>query len=184
MVAACTAGKGSKVASFVGKIFVVRPPTTKTTNILPHENYPLYGIWISYISMTIYTCTSTRSRSTYCMYKNVSTSCNCINCYNPELLDHCIEEQSGFWEEGRLTGTHFAVHAMDQTGHLEIQLYDYSKVIILSIHFAGINIHNLSSYSRPRAILIIIMVFKWSISIHILTIILAFTNTHTHLLSP
>ncbi len=33
----------SKVASFVGKIFVVRPPTTKTTNILPHENSPLYG---------------------------------------------------------------------------------------------------------------------------------------------
>ena len=33
-----------KVASFVGKIFVVRPPTTKTTNILPHENYQLYGI--------------------------------------------------------------------------------------------------------------------------------------------
>ncbi len=31
------------VASFVGKIFVIRPPTTKTTNILPHENYPLYG---------------------------------------------------------------------------------------------------------------------------------------------
>ena len=40
VVAACTAGKGSKVASFVGKIFVVRP---LTTNILPHENYPLYG---------------------------------------------------------------------------------------------------------------------------------------------
>ena len=27
--------KVGKVASFVGKIFVVRPPTTKTTNILP-----------------------------------------------------------------------------------------------------------------------------------------------------
>ncbi len=38
-----------KVASFVGKIFVVRPPTTKTTNILPHENYPLYGIIIMII---------------------------------------------------------------------------------------------------------------------------------------
>ena len=36
--------KVDKVASFVGKIFVVRPSTTKTTNILPHENYPLYGI--------------------------------------------------------------------------------------------------------------------------------------------
>ncbi len=36
--------KVGKVASFVGKIFVVRPPTTKTTNILPHENYTLYGI--------------------------------------------------------------------------------------------------------------------------------------------
>ncbi len=35
--------KVGKVASFVGKIFVVRPPTTKTTNILPHENYTLYG---------------------------------------------------------------------------------------------------------------------------------------------
>ena len=33
-----------KVASFVGKIFVVRPSITKTTNILPHENYPLYDI--------------------------------------------------------------------------------------------------------------------------------------------
>ncbi len=47
VVGACTAGKGrpevSKVASFVGKIFVVSPPTTKTTNILPHENYTLYG---------------------------------------------------------------------------------------------------------------------------------------------
>ncbi len=31
-----------KVASFVSKIFVVRPLTTKTANILPHENYPLY----------------------------------------------------------------------------------------------------------------------------------------------
>ncbi len=27
--------KVGKVASFVGKIFVVRPPTTKTTNICP-----------------------------------------------------------------------------------------------------------------------------------------------------
>ncbi len=37
--------KVDKVASFVGKIFVVRPPTT---NILPHENYPLYGsAWAS-----------------------------------------------------------------------------------------------------------------------------------------
>ena len=35
--------KVGKVASFVGKIFVVRPSTMKTTNILPHENYPLYG---------------------------------------------------------------------------------------------------------------------------------------------
>ncbi len=43
VVAACTAGKGRQVASFVGKIFVVRPPTTKTTNILPHKNYTLYG---------------------------------------------------------------------------------------------------------------------------------------------
>ena len=33
--------KVGKVASFVGKIFVVRPPTTKTTNTLPHENYTL-----------------------------------------------------------------------------------------------------------------------------------------------
>ena len=36
--------KVGKVASFVGKIFVIRPPTTKTTNILPHKNYPLYGV--------------------------------------------------------------------------------------------------------------------------------------------
>ncbi len=33
--------KVGKVASFVGKIFVVRPSVTKTTNILPHENYSL-----------------------------------------------------------------------------------------------------------------------------------------------
>ncbi len=39
VVAACTAGKVGNVASFM-----VRPLTTKTTNILPHENYPLYGI--------------------------------------------------------------------------------------------------------------------------------------------
>ena len=39
--------KVGKVASFVGKIFVVRLPTTKTTNILPHENYTLYGIIIA-----------------------------------------------------------------------------------------------------------------------------------------
>ncbi len=44
VVAACTAGKGRQGRSFVGKIFVVRPPTMKTTNILPHENYTLYGI--------------------------------------------------------------------------------------------------------------------------------------------
>ncbi len=43
VVAACTAGKGRQGRLFVGKIFVVRPPTTKTTNILPHENYTLYG---------------------------------------------------------------------------------------------------------------------------------------------
>ncbi len=35
--------KVNKVASFVGKIFMIRPSTTKTTNILPHENYPLYN---------------------------------------------------------------------------------------------------------------------------------------------
>ncbi len=37
--------KVGKVASFVGKIFIVRASTTKTTktrNILPHENYQLY----------------------------------------------------------------------------------------------------------------------------------------------
>ncbi len=44
VVAACTAGKGRQGRLFVGKIFVVRPPTTKTTNIWPHENYTLYGI--------------------------------------------------------------------------------------------------------------------------------------------
>ncbi len=37
--------KVGKVASFVGKIFVVRPPTTKTKNILPHKitRYMVYG---------------------------------------------------------------------------------------------------------------------------------------------
>ena len=34
--------KVGKVASFMGKIFVVQCSTTKTTNILPNENYPLY----------------------------------------------------------------------------------------------------------------------------------------------
>ena len=38
--------KVGKVTSFVGKMLVVRPSTTKTTNILPHENYPLYGTCI------------------------------------------------------------------------------------------------------------------------------------------
>ncbi len=47
VVAACTAGNlVGKVALFVGKMFVVRPRTTKATNILPHENYLLYGIII------------------------------------------------------------------------------------------------------------------------------------------
>ncbi len=41
--------KVGKVASFVGKIFVVRSSTTKTTNILPHENYPVYGIPFSFL---------------------------------------------------------------------------------------------------------------------------------------
>ena len=35
--------KVSKVALFVGKIFVDRPSTTKTTNIFPNENYPVYS---------------------------------------------------------------------------------------------------------------------------------------------
>ncbi len=41
VVAACTAGKGRQGPSFVGKMFVVRPPTT---NILPHENYTHYTV--------------------------------------------------------------------------------------------------------------------------------------------
>ena len=45
--------KVGKVASFMGKIFVVRPPTTKTTNILPHENYPLYGILVKLCCFSI-----------------------------------------------------------------------------------------------------------------------------------
>ncbi len=36
--------KVGKVASFVGKIFVVQCSTMKTMNNLPHENYPLYGM--------------------------------------------------------------------------------------------------------------------------------------------
>ncbi len=47
VVAACTAGKGRQGRLFMGKIFVVRPPTTKSTNIWPHENYTLYGSFIS-----------------------------------------------------------------------------------------------------------------------------------------
>ncbi len=44
VVTACTAGMVGKVASFVVKIFVLQCSTTKTTNILPHENYLLYGM--------------------------------------------------------------------------------------------------------------------------------------------
>ncbi len=36
--------KVGKVASFLGKIFVLQ---CSTTNILPHENYPLYDIDIA-----------------------------------------------------------------------------------------------------------------------------------------
>ncbi len=39
--------KVSKVASFVGKIFVVQCSTTK---MLPHENYPLYRMLIIIIT--------------------------------------------------------------------------------------------------------------------------------------
>ncbi len=44
--------KVGKVASFVGKIFVVRPPTTKTTNILLHKNYIRY-IYTGMLSLII-----------------------------------------------------------------------------------------------------------------------------------
>ncbi len=65
--------KIGKVVLFVGKIFVVRPSTMITTNILPHENYQLYGMrydrqrlgthiniiklmaYHAYISITLYT---------------------------------------------------------------------------------------------------------------------------------
>ena len=48
---------------FVGKYFVVRFSTTKTTKILPLENYPLYGIYISrptspYTVIELTTCLS------------------------------------------------------------------------------------------------------------------------------
>ncbi len=43
VVAAWIVGKGRQGRFFVGKIFVVKHSTTKTTNSLPHENYPLYG---------------------------------------------------------------------------------------------------------------------------------------------
>ena len=36
---------------FVGKYFVVRFSTTKTTKILPLENYPLYGIILFNLSV-------------------------------------------------------------------------------------------------------------------------------------
>ena len=42
--------KVGRVASFVGKIFVVRTSTTKTTNILHHENYQLYIRYIALLS--------------------------------------------------------------------------------------------------------------------------------------
>ena len=35
---------GKVATSFVGEIFVVKCSTTKITNILPHENYPLYTV--------------------------------------------------------------------------------------------------------------------------------------------
>ncbi len=60
VVAACTAGKGRQGRLFMGKIFVVRPPTTKTTNILPHENYTLYGNCSTLsLILAVYECKST-----------------------------------------------------------------------------------------------------------------------------
>ncbi len=41
--------KVGKVASFTGKIFLVRASTMKTTNVLSHENYQLYGSNLRYI---------------------------------------------------------------------------------------------------------------------------------------
>ncbi len=46
MVGAELQVKVGKVTSFVGKIFVVRASTMKTTNILHHENDQLYGIFV------------------------------------------------------------------------------------------------------------------------------------------
>ncbi len=45
VAAACTAGKGiGKIASFVGKIFMVQVLNHENhEHIFPHENYPLYG---------------------------------------------------------------------------------------------------------------------------------------------
>ena len=42
-------GKVGKVASFVGKIFVVRPSTTKTTNILSPRKFP--SIYVRYYDL-------------------------------------------------------------------------------------------------------------------------------------
>ncbi len=56
--------KVGKVASFVGKILVVRPPTTKITNILPHENYTLYGIvliGLQFFGETLLMCSHVQS---------------------------------------------------------------------------------------------------------------------------
>ncbi len=42
-----------RVASFVSKIFVVRASTTKTMNILPHENYQLYWTRTQFLNNTV-----------------------------------------------------------------------------------------------------------------------------------
>ncbi len=45
----------------VGKVasFVVRAPTTKATNILPHENYQLYDIALTFPDREINFCGTT-----------------------------------------------------------------------------------------------------------------------------
>ncbi len=62
--------KVGKVASFVGKIFAVQYSTTKITNILPHENYQLYGMRKCHYSIQ-------RLNQNILMYLRTKCVCNC-----------------------------------------------------------------------------------------------------------
>ncbi len=65
-----------KVASFVGKIFMVRASTTKTTNILSPENYRLY---------TVYELTNRRDH-----HHVVTATANTVNCSDGHVIGNVV----------------------------------------------------------------------------------------------